>query len=35
MKWLSGGKEFRVNESKCVAMGDNVCEFIIEKTPMR
>jgi predicted hydrocarbon binding protein len=35
MKWLSGGKEFRVNESKCVSMGDDVCEFIIEKTPMR
>ena len=35
MKWLSGGKEFRVNESKCVSMGDDVCEFIIEKTPIR
>jgi hypothetical protein len=34
LKWLSGGKEFRVNESNCVAMGDEVCEFIIEKTPM-
>ncbi len=32
--WLSGGKEFRVNESKCVSMGDEVCEFIIQKTPM-
>lgn len=32
--WLSGGKEFRVNESKCVALGDEVCEFIIQKTPM-
>ena len=35
MKWLSGGKEFRVNESKCVSMGDEVCEFIIEKIPIR
>lgn len=35
LKWLSGGKEFRVNESKCVSMGDEVCEFIIQKTPMR
>ena len=35
MKWLSGGKEFRVNESRCVSMGDEVCEFIIEKIPMR
>ncbi|MCJ7536592.1 MAG: 4-vinyl reductase [Anaerolineales bacterium] len=35
LKWLSGGKEFRVNESRCVSMGDEVCEFIIEKTPIR
>jgi predicted hydrocarbon binding protein len=35
LKWLSGGKEFRVNESKCVSMGDEVCEFIIQKTPVR
>ncbi len=35
MKWLSGGKEFRVNESKCVSMGDEACEFIIDKNPMR
>lgn len=33
LKWLSGGKEFRVNESKCIAMGDAVCEFIIQKKP--
>lgn len=34
LKWLSGGSEFRVNESKCIAMGDPVCEFIIQKTPI-
>jgi len=34
LKWVSGGNEFRVNESKCVAIGDDVCEFVIEKTPM-
>lgn len=34
LKWLSGGQEFRVNESKCFAIGDEVCEFIIEKRPM-
>ncbi len=34
LKWLSGGNEFRVNESKCVAMGDPVCEFVIQKTPL-
>ncbi|HLF91665.1 MAG TPA: 4-vinyl reductase [Anaerolineales bacterium] len=35
LRWVSGGSEFRVNESKCVAMGDEVCEFVIQKTPIR
>jgi predicted hydrocarbon binding protein len=34
LKWVSGGSDFKVNESKCVAMGDDVCEFIIQKTPI-
>jgi len=34
LKWLSGGSEFRVNESKCMAMGDAVCEYVIQKTPI-
>lgn len=34
LKWLSGGNEFRVNESRCIGMGDEVCEFIIQKTPV-
>jgi predicted hydrocarbon binding protein len=34
LKWLSGGNEFRVNESQCVAVGDEVCEFVIQKMPM-
>ncbi|HWQ84938.1 MAG TPA: V4R domain-containing protein, partial [Anaerolineales bacterium] len=34
LKWLSGGSEFRVNESLCVAMGDLVCEFVIQKQPV-
>lgn len=34
LKWLSGGSEFRVNESKCIAMGDPTCEFVIQKTPV-
>lgn len=34
LKWLSGGNEFRVNETKCVAMGEPVCEFYIQKTPV-
>ena len=34
LKWVSGGHEFHVNESKCFAMGDEVCEFVIDKTPI-
>jgi predicted hydrocarbon binding protein len=34
LKWLSGGSEFRVNESKCTAMGDPTCEFVIQKMPI-
>ncbi|MFO8037183.1 MAG: 4-vinyl reductase [Anaerolineales bacterium] len=34
LKWVSGGKEFRVNESKCSAMGHDHCEFVIFKKPL-
>ncbi len=34
LSWVSGGLEFRVNESKCCAMGDIVCEFVIQKEPL-
>ena len=34
LKWISDGFEFRVNESKCVAVGDEVCAFMIQKTPI-
>ena len=34
LKWVSGGSEFRVNESKCMAMGDAVCEYVIQKAPI-
>ncbi|MDI6769248.1 MAG: methanogen output domain 1-containing protein [Anaerolineales bacterium] len=34
LTWVSGGMEFRVNESKCVAVGDEVCEFVIQKEPI-
>ena len=34
LKWVSGGNEFRVNESKCCAVGDEVCEFVIQKKPI-
>jgi len=31
---VSGGLKFRVNESKCKAMGDEVCEYVILKEPI-
>ncbi len=34
LKWVSGGNEFRVNELRCVAMGEEVCEFVIQKEPI-
>jgi hypothetical protein len=34
LKWVSGGNEFRVNEAKCIAVGDSVCEYIIQKEPL-
>lgn len=34
LTWVSGGLEFRVNETKCHAMGDPVCEFTIQKEPI-
>ena len=34
LRWVSGGISFRVNESKCVAVGDTICEFIIIKEPV-
>jgi predicted hydrocarbon binding protein len=34
LKWVSGGNEFRVNESRCIALGDEACEFIIQKEPI-
>ena len=34
LKWVSGGNEFRVNESRCMAAGDTVCEYVIQKEPL-
>ena len=34
LNWISGGSEFRVNEAKCIATGDDVCEFTINKSPL-
>jgi len=35
LHWISGGKEFRINESKCIASGDDICEFTIYKQPIQ
>ena len=34
LKWVSGGNEFRVTETRCIAMGDEGCDFVIPKTPI-
>lgn len=35
LNWISGGKDFRINETKCIAIGDDICEFIIYKQPIK
>ncbi len=34
LKWVSGGHEFRVSETQCVAVGDPVCVYRISKEPI-
>lgn len=34
LRWVSGGHEFRVFESDCLAKGDDHCVFIIYKEPI-
>ena len=34
LRWVSGGKEFRVDETTCIGMGDQVCTFLIYKEPV-
>jgi predicted hydrocarbon binding protein len=34
LNWVSGGKEFKITEEKCLALGDEACEFVIQKTPV-
>ena len=33
LRWVSGGKNFRVEETLCIAKGDPTCTFFIEKEP--
>jgi predicted hydrocarbon binding protein len=32
--WVSGGKNFEVQETTCVACGDDSCTFVIDKKPL-
>lgn len=34
MQWIGGGKEFRINETKCCATSEPVCEFTILTDPI-
>jgi predicted hydrocarbon binding protein len=34
LRWVSGGKEFRVEETKCIAAGQQTCEFMVYKDPI-
>jgi len=34
LRWLSGGHEFRVQESKCVGCGDDACVLVVQKEPL-
>ena len=34
LNWITGGREFQIEETKCVALGDKYCEFTIQKNPL-
>lgn len=34
LKWVSGGHEFRVQESKCIGCGDEACVLVVQKEPI-
>jgi predicted hydrocarbon binding protein len=34
LRWVSGGKEFRVDEVACIATGDQSCIFHVYKEPI-
>lgn len=34
LKWVSGGHEFKVYETKCIAVGDDACVLVIPKEPV-
>jgi predicted hydrocarbon binding protein len=34
LRWLSGGREFRIDETTCIGMGDPSCTFMVYKEPV-
>ena len=34
LKWVSGGPEYSIQETRCIAKGDETCDFVIQKTPL-
>ncbi len=34
LRWLSGGRTFRVDEITCIGMGDEECQYAIYKEPL-
>ena len=34
LRWLSGGRTFRVDEVTCIAMGDETCSYAVYKEPI-
>jgi predicted hydrocarbon binding protein len=34
LKWVSGGHEFKVYETQCVACGDDACVLVVPKEPI-
>jgi predicted hydrocarbon binding protein len=34
LHWVSGGKEFKISEEKCISLGDASCLFVIQKEPL-
>lgn len=34
LRWVSGGRSFRVDEISCIGMGDQTCSYAIYKEPI-
>lgn len=34
LHWVSGGRQFKIRENMCLALGNDFCQFVIKKQPM-